>query len=193
MIDPRRLAAIALAVVPFPPPATGPAPSADGGRPWWQAVVATQQPAPDGPTAGLPGGAGCGWLAPVDAPVVDPFRPPDHPYGAGNRGIEYGTAPGDRVGAVAGGRVTFVGPVAGHAYLVITHPGGIRSTYGPLRATSVVRGEEVTAGQSVADADRGLHLTARLDDRYLDPGPLLDGRCVRPRLVAPPTGSWSER
>ena len=42
------------------------------------------------------------YVPPVDAPVVDPFRPPAGPYGAGNRGLEYGTRPGTEVRAVPG-------------------------------------------------------------------------------------------
>ena len=38
---------------------------------------------------------------PVDAVVVDGFRPPATPFGAGNRGLEYGTDPGTAVAAVS--------------------------------------------------------------------------------------------
>ncbi|MDH3683649.1 MAG: M23 family metallopeptidase [Acidimicrobiia bacterium] len=132
----------------------------------------------------------CGWLAPVDGPIVDGFRPPDNPFGpGGNRGIEYGTEPGDPVRAVAEGRVSFVGPVGGDRWLVITHDDGLRSTYGPLVTSSVVFGEGVRAGAAIARADAGLHLTARAGERYLDPAPLLDGSCGRARLVAPSPGS----
>ena len=43
------------------------------------------------------------WLPPVDAPVVDPFREPAVPVVPGNRGIEYGTAPGHAVRGRGGG------------------------------------------------------------------------------------------
>lgn len=136
--------------------------------------------APVGPAAVEPG---CGWVRPVVGPVVDPFRAPDHPYGPGNRGLEYGAAPDAPVVAVAAGQVTFSGPVAGRRYLVITHGGGLRSTYGPLLTISVVQGQVVGQGQVVATAEAGFHLTARVGDRYVDPQPLLDGRCGRPRLI----------
>ncbi len=42
------------------------------------------------------------YVPPVDAPVVDGFRPPATPFGAGNRGLEYGTDPGTPVAAVGG-------------------------------------------------------------------------------------------
>ena len=49
------------------------------------------------------------YRLPVDAPVVDGFRPPTTPYGPGNRGLEYATVAGTEVRAAAGGRVTFAG------------------------------------------------------------------------------------
>lgn len=127
--------------------------------------------------------AGCRWRAPVEAPIVDPFRPPAGPYAPGNRGIEYAVAEGDTIVAVADGRVGFRGPVGGRLYLVVEHQGGLRSTYGPLASIDVLRGAKVTAGQPVATARSGFHLTARIGDHYVDPAPFLDGRCGRPRLV----------
>jgi murein DD-endopeptidase MepM/ murein hydrolase activator NlpD len=169
-----------LAMVTLRPPPT--AWRLDDSHPpgWWEEVVAGQR-------------SDCGWVAPVGAPVVDPFRAPGRPYGPGNRGIEYGTVIDEPVVAVADGRVTFVGPVAGRRYLVVSHPGGLRSTYGPLAAVLVVRGQVVGAGELVARADEGLHLTARSDDRYLDPQPLLDGRCLGPRLVPVPVEATGTR
>ena len=32
------------------------------------------------------------YVAPVDAPVIDPFRPPAHTGAPGNRGMEYGNS-----------------------------------------------------------------------------------------------------
>ncbi|MCP4227573.1 MAG: M23 family metallopeptidase [Actinomycetia bacterium] len=125
----------------------------------------------------------CQWTAPVDAPVIDPFRPPAGPYGAGNRGLEYGVVAGTRVVAVADGRVGFAGPVGGRHYLVITHPSGLRSTYGPIETIEVVRGQSVDAGDPVASASVGFHLTARAGDRYIDPQPLIDGICGTARLI----------
>ena len=41
------------------------------------------------------------YRPPVDAPVVDPFRPPPVPWGSGNRGLEYETVPGTVILATA--------------------------------------------------------------------------------------------
>jgi murein DD-endopeptidase MepM/ murein hydrolase activator NlpD len=72
--------------------------------------------------------------------------------------------------------------------VVVEHRHGLRSTYGPLVETAVVRGQQVDAGQQVGAADSGFHLTARLGDRYVDPAPLLAGACGRARLVSRPAG-----
>lgn len=126
------------------------------------------------------------WTAPVDAPVVDPFRPPSTPYGPGNRGLEYGTEPGQLVVAVADGVVRFAGPVGGSPVVVIEHGGGLVSTSVQLLDRSVVRGQLVARGEPVAVAAAGFHLTARLGGRYVDPAGLLERRCVVVRLVVPP-------
>lgn len=125
----------------------------------------------------------CAWLAPVDAEVIDGFRPPDRPYGSGNRGLEYDVEVGDAVRAVAQGRVGFVGPVGGRVYVVVEHPSGLKSTYGPVSAPTVVRGQDLPAAIVMAAAEPGFHLTARLGERYLDPQRLIDGHCGRARLV----------
>jgi len=125
----------------------------------------------------------CGWEAPVDAPVTDPFRPPPHPYGPGNRGLEYGTVSGQEVVAVDAGLVGFVGPVGGTVYVVIGHSHGVKSTYGPLEEVWVSTGHRVGRRQLIGQAAPAMHLTARVGTQYLDPSVLLDGGCVRFRLV----------
>src|SRR5690242_4351821 len=69
------------------------------------------------------------YVPPVDAPVIDPFRPPPNPYAAGNRGLEYGTAPGDPVRASADGIVIFAGQVGGTLHITIRHADGLRTSY----------------------------------------------------------------
>src|SRR5437764_14605541 len=74
---------------------------------------------------------------PVDAPVVDPFRPPPEPWAAGNRGIDYGTAPGTPVRAAAPGEVVFAGQVGGTLHVVVLHADGLRTSYSFLARISV--------------------------------------------------------
>ena len=123
------------------------------------------------------------WTPPVEAPIIDSFRPPASRFGAGNRGIEYDTVEGQSVRAVDRGRVAFVGAVGNARHVVIDHGDGLRSTYAFVSATSVVRGQFVEAGRQVAVAAPGFHLTARLGDVYVDPVLLFGGAEVRVRLT----------
>jgi murein DD-endopeptidase MepM/ murein hydrolase activator NlpD len=120
---------------------------------------------------------------PTDASVLDPFRLPDGPYGAGNRGIEYDTAPGDLVVAAAAGEVVFSGAVAGSLFVSIEHPGGLRSTYGFVSNTLVRVGTRVAAGTTVARAGGPFHFTVRLNGVYVDPAGLFGTRRQRVTLV----------
>jgi murein DD-endopeptidase MepM/ murein hydrolase activator NlpD len=123
------------------------------------------------------------WLPPVDAPVVDPFRPPSCAWCAGNRGLEYGTSGGTIVRAVAAGEVTFSGTVAGVRYVVVRHADGRRATYGGLATSPVHTGDVVAARSVVGTTDGHLHFGLREGDLYLDPAPLLGRLVGRPRLV----------
>jgi hypothetical protein len=124
-----------------------------------------------------------GYRPPVEAEVVDPFRPPPHRFGAGNRGIDYATEPGTPVTAAARGVVAFAGSVGGSLHVTVLHPDGVRTTYSFLRSVSVRRGERVERGQEVGRAGARLHFGARLGEDYLDPRSLLSGSRARARLV----------
>lgn len=152
------------------------------------------------------------YQPPVDAPVVDSFRPPPSAFGAGNRGIDYGTAPGTPVGAAAPGRVVFAGPVGGQLHVVVLHADGVRTSYSFLAAVSVRRGDRVVAGQEVGRTGLTFHFGARRGDIYLDPltlfAPAVTGRvhlvpdvpvgperherqAARPPPVGPPALAWA--
>ena len=120
---------------------------------------------------------------PVDAPVADPFRPPEGPYGSGNRGIEYDTEPGDVVRAAADGTVAFAGAVAGSLYVTLDHGGGVLSTYSYLERISVRVGADVTQGEVVGISGEILHFSVRVDGAYVDPDAFIGVRRVRVRLV----------
>ncbi len=123
------------------------------------------------------------YEAPVDAALVDPFRPPAHPYGPGNRGIDYATAPGHPVRAAAPGVVTFAGQIGTSRHVVVLHADGIRTSYSFLAETTVRRGDEVSAGQVVGATAGALHFGARAGDAYLDPALLLSGSRWHVHLV----------
>lgn len=120
------------------------------------------------------------WEWPLGEHRIDrPFDPPDTTYGAGHRGVDLPGRPGQTVRAVAAGRVTFAGSVAGIATITITH-GAERSTYQPVEALVRV-GDAVTAGQPIGRLLGGhpschrtcLNLGRLRGETYLDPADLL--------------------
>ncbi len=125
---------------------------------------------------------------PVEAPISDPFRAPEHAYGSGNRGIEYDTEPGQPILASAGGVVTFAGQVGGNLFVTVDHGDGLLTTVGYVGDVIVVRGQAVRSGDSIAVAGERLHFSARLDGIYIDPALLFAGFEVKVRLVADPDG-----
>lgn len=137
------------------------------------------------------------YAEPVDAPVVDPFRPPASRFGPGNRGLEYGTAPGTEVRAAADGIVTFAGSVAGTRHVTIRHHDGLRTTYSFLDRVDVALGQRVEQGQVLGTTVGHLHLGARAGDAYLDPASLFAAGPPRVELVPfdepPGAGAAGER
>lgn len=130
----------------------------------------------------VPTGAGV-YRPPVDAPVIDPFRPPPHPYGPGNRGLTYAVAPLTPVRAVGDGEVVFAGNVGGALHVTIRHGDGLRTSYSYLAAIAVSVGSKVTGGAIIGWSTEVLHLGLRTPDgTYLDPELLWSGVWV-PHLV----------
>ncbi|MEO6987973.1 MAG: M23 family metallopeptidase [Aquihabitans sp.] len=126
------------------------------------------------------------YRPPLDAPVVDPFRPPAAPWLPGNRGLEYAPTSGMSVRAIGPGVVTFAGPVAGSLHITVRHPDGLRSSYSYVAAIRVRPGDAVAAGDTVAVAADRLHLGVRRGDTYLDPASLWGRRVVGGRASLVP-------
>lgn len=119
---------------------------------------------------------------PVQAPIVDTWRPPTHRFGAGNRGIDYRTRSGQPVRACADGIVTFAGQVGGTLHVTVGHADGVRTSYSFLGSVGARRGQQVRRGQTIGTAgERPLHLGARRGTTYIDPRTLFgdDGYTVR--------------
>jgi len=117
-----------------------------------------------------PVGAATGYQPPVAAPVADPFRAPATPYGPGNRGVDYATAPGTEVKAAADGEVVFAGQVGGALHVVVLHGDGIRTSYSFLSSIRVQRGDRVIQGQVLGTTGpQPFHFGARAGDAYIDP------------------------
>lgn len=174
----RLAAAVVLAVVwQFGP--TG-ATSADATR---SATDGGARPAPVATEAFAPPAPGT-YSPPLDRPVRDPFRMEAGPYGAGNRGLEYDSRPGDLAWSIGAGRVVFAGPVAGRLAVTVQHPDGRRSSLTGLVSLAVAAGELVVRGQVLGVAGERLHLGVREGDRYVDPALLFSA--VRRRAVLVP-------
>lgn len=124
-----------------------------------------------------------GWTWPVGAggggppSVVRGFDPPAQRWGTGHRGVDVGAAVGTVVVAPSAGVVTFAGTVVDRGVVVVTHPGGLRSTFEPVDATVTV-GAVVAAGQPIGtlSATPGhcapascLHWGVLRGETYLDP------------------------
>jgi hypothetical protein len=123
-------------------------------------------------------------LVPVDAPVVDPFRPPPCSWCPGNRGLEYATRAGTTVRAPMAGRVSFAGVVAGTRYVVVEQlvdGQRVRVTLGGLLDSGLRTGDTVRLGQVVGTTSTRFHLGLRVADAYVDPTPWL---AAAPRLRA---------
>ncbi|MFC9681345.1 murein hydrolase activator EnvC family protein [Streptomyces sp. NPDC056948] len=139
--------------------------------------------APPAPDATVPA-VGRAWPVGLRPQVLRGWEPPATAYGPGHRGVDLAAAPGTPVRAVAGGRVSFAGRVAGKGVVSVelsgTGDSPLRTTYEPVTAT-VEEGEEVASGEVIGTVDSaGSHCTAtcvhwglRRGETYLNPLSLL--------------------
>jgi murein DD-endopeptidase MepM/ murein hydrolase activator NlpD len=80
--------------------------------------------------------------------VLQTFDPPAVKWNRGHRGVDLAGTAGQTVYAAAAGTVVFAGELAGRPVVSIAHPGGLRTSYEPVRA--VVRvGQLVDSGGAV--------------------------------------------
>lgn len=105
-------------------------------------------------------------------PVIRDFSPLG--MYAGHWGADYAMEKGSEVIAVAGGVVTFAGTIVGVQSVTVDLGGGLRASYSYLGSTFVEQGEHVHPGQVIGESgiDHGaeaLHVSARVDGRYVDP------------------------
>ncbi|MCV7441862.1 peptidase M23 [Mycobacterium paraense] len=110
------------------------------------------------------------WAAPARADDVRlewPLRPPpaldgqargfDAPspdWQPGHRGVDLPGSPGQPVYAAGAATVVFAGLLAGRPVVSLAHPGGLRTSYEPVRAT-VRAGQAVTTGTVIGSLEAG--------------------------------------
>ncbi len=144
-------------------------------------AVTGARPAADDDTVPVVGRT---WPVGVRPRVPRGWEPPATVYGPGHRGVDLAAAPGTPVRAVADGRVSFAGRVAGKGVVSVELAGTgdppLRTTYEPVRA-SVPQGAEVTAGEVIGTVEAGgphctapcVHWGLLRGGTYLDPLSLL--------------------
>jgi murein DD-endopeptidase MepM/ murein hydrolase activator NlpD len=123
--------------------------------------------------------------------VLRIFDAPSPNWKPGHRGVDLAGVTGQPVYAAATGTVVFAGDLAGRSLVSIAHPGGLRTTYEPVRP-SVRVGQHVSAETVIGLLEAGhagcaaaacLHWGAmwgaasRAD--YVDPLGLLAGTQIR--------------
>ena len=119
------------------------------------------------------------WTWPLD-PVPDvsrQFDPPDQPWLPGHRGVDLAGTVGQVVRSPTDGTVTYAGRLAGRGVVVVSHPGGLRSTFEPVSSVVAV-GSAVAPGDPVGTISREsshcapatcLHWGVLRGRTYLDP------------------------
>lgn len=138
-----------------------------------------------------------GWPLQPRPTVVRRFDKPAQNWLPGHRGVDLAGTPGEAVLAAGDGIVVFAGTVADKPVVSIDHPGGLRTTYEPVRPEVSV-GRRVGRGSRIGTLEAGhegcgscLHWGLRSEGggrrrrEYLDPLRLLHLTPLRLKPVAP--------
>ena len=86
--------------------------------------------------------------------VVREFDAPSPNWNPGHRGVDLAGAPGQPVYAAGSATVVFAGLLAGRPVVSLAHPGGLRTSYEPVRAAVRV-GQSVTAATVIGELVAG--------------------------------------
>jgi murein DD-endopeptidase MepM/ murein hydrolase activator NlpD len=82
--------------------------------------------------------------------VVRAFDAPSPDWNRGHRGVDLASTPGQPVYAASAGTVVFAGELATRPVVSIAHPGGLRTSYEPVRP-SVRVGQLVPSGAVIGE------------------------------------------
>ncbi|OKH84032.1 peptidase M23 [Mycobacterium sp. ST-F2] len=88
------------------------------------------------------------WPLRPQPAVVRTFDAPQPNWQRGHRGVDLAGSPGQTVYAASPGTVVFAGELAGRPVVSVAHPGGLRTSYEPVRA-AVRPGAVVAAGTAL--------------------------------------------
>ncbi|WP_376774404.1 peptidoglycan DD-metalloendopeptidase family protein [Saccharothrix tamanrassetensis] len=94
------------------------------------------------------------WPLAPPHPVLRTFHAPSTPFGPGHRGVDLGSPPAARVLAAGDATVVFAGPVGTRQLVSLSHQGGLRTTYEPLKPL-VARGQRVARGTPIGTLQPG--------------------------------------
>jgi murein DD-endopeptidase MepM/ murein hydrolase activator NlpD len=86
--------------------------------------------------------------------VMRVYDAPSPNWKRGHRGVDLAGAPGQAVYAAAAGTVVFAGTLADRPVVSIAHPGGLRTSYEPVRP-AVRAGQLVAAGTLLGELVAG--------------------------------------
>jgi murein DD-endopeptidase MepM/ murein hydrolase activator NlpD len=86
--------------------------------------------------------------------VVRAFDAPSPNWNPGHRGVDLAGAPGQPVYAAGDATVVFAGLLAGRPVVSLAHPGGLHTSYEPVRAAVRV-GQPVTAATAIGELVAG--------------------------------------
>jgi len=86
--------------------------------------------------------------------VVRGYDAPSPDWNPGHRGVDLAGTPGQRVYAAGPATVVFAGLLAGRPVVSLAHPGGLRTSYEPVR-TAVRTGQRVTAETVIGELAAG--------------------------------------
>jgi len=94
------------------------------------------------------------WPLRPPPPVTRGFDAPSPDWNPGHRGVDLPGTPGQPVYAAGDATVVFAGLLAGRPVVSLAHPGGLRTSYEPVRATVLV-GQPVTAQAVIGELVTG--------------------------------------
>ena len=78
------------------------------------------------------------------------FDAPSPNWNSGHRGVDLAGSPGQPVYAAGAATVVYAGTLAGRELVSLAHPGGLRTSYEPVR-TALRAGQSVTAGTAIGE------------------------------------------